>query len=173
MENQKVRDLSTAQSPKATDFVMLITNLTNNVLEKCQVSTLRELLLPSNISDDVNNILKIGSDDKLYVPIKKITPDYERGILFNRFGQPNFNSYTAPNDGIVILTLGLGALSTQFYTVLVNNKFVGTLKTSSQQNTIETFAHNIIVAKGDVITIGGIPNYSSFSGYFYPFKGVN
>lgn len=68
MENQKVRDLSTAQNPKATDFVMLITNLTNNVLEKCQISALRDLMTTNNISDEEENALTLGSDDKLYVP---------------------------------------------------------------------------------------------------------
>lgn len=68
MENQKVRDLSTAQNPKTTDFVMLITNLTNNVLEKCQISALKDLLTTNNISEDEENILTTGSDDKLYVP---------------------------------------------------------------------------------------------------------
>lgn len=68
MENQKVRDLSTAQNPKATDFVMLITNLTSNVLEKCQVSALRDLLTTNSISDDEDNALTTGSDNKLYVP---------------------------------------------------------------------------------------------------------
>lgn len=68
MENQKVRDLSTATSPKATDFVMLITNLTNNVLEKCQLSELRTILTTNSISEDEGNALTTGSDDKLYVP---------------------------------------------------------------------------------------------------------
>ncbi len=67
-EEQKVKDLSVTQNPKATDFIMLITNLTNNVLEKCQLTDIKNLLFGDSISEDEGNALTTGSDNKLYVP---------------------------------------------------------------------------------------------------------